>query len=527
MRRHALRIIEKGKERLPEWNRPTSWAVIGVSFILALGLTALMMVDLRSPPDLLLFVGRFHPMIVHFPIGLILLAGILEAFAAFHRPFRVLRYSSGVVLFLGSVSAVGAAIAGYLLSLEGGYDPALVRTHMWLGFAVAAGAVAATVLKIRTQRRHPRSLDRVYAAVVAATVATLLLAGHVGGSLTHGAGYLTYYLPEQVKSLLVPSEARAGTRRIANIDSAFVYQDLVVPVLEARCTSCHNASKEKGRLRLDSREGLLEGGDNGTIIVAGIPEESELLRRITLPPDDEKAMPPDGAPPLDIGETELIRWWIANGASFEQRVGDVEEIPTSVATLFLRVAPPRPEKKGGVYALSATPADPRAVAAVRRLGFGVQEVSGDVPLLQVTAVNIRSRVGDAELKALLPLARQITWLDLGGTRVGNAGLAVIARMPNLTRLFLEGTAVGDEGLKHLKALKHLEYLNLHGTSVTDAAVEHLAAVEGLRSVYLWETQVSDEGAKRLRETDDELDVVLGAELATQDSTSARMKRPGT
>lgn len=525
MRRFGLRVIERGEAWLPAGNRPALWVAIGVAFVAALALTALMLVDLQRPPDLLLFVGRFHPMIVHFPIGLILLAGMLELFAAVHRPFRVLRYSTAVVLFLGSVSAVGAAIAGYLLSLEGGYDPGLVQTHMWLGLAVAIGASLATVLKLRSHRRQPRSLDRIYAVVVAATIATLMVAGHVGGSLTHGSGYLTHYLPEPLRTFLAPSEARAGTRRIADIDSAFVYQDLIVPIFEARCTSCHNASKEKGRLRLDTREGLLKGGDNGTIVVAGLPEESPLLQRVTLAPGTDKAMPPDGAPPLDVGETELIRWWIANGASFEQRVGDVEEIPTAVSTLLLRLAPPRPEKKRGVYALTAASADPKAVAAVRRMGFRVQEVAADLSLLHVTAVNIRAGVGDAELDALLPIAPQITWLDLGGTRVGDAGIAVVARMPNLTRLFLEGTAVGDEGLRHLKGLRHLEYLNLHDTRVSDAGIEHLAGLEGLQSVYLWQTDVSPEGVRRLKQARGQLDVVLGAQLPAPDSIPSAPARP--
>lgn len=521
MKRDALPLPEQRRPRLPEGIPVRVWSAVGVSFLLALAATGLMMVDLRDPPDLLLFVGRFHPMIVHFPIGLILLAGIMEGIAAVYRPFRVLRYSTAVVLFLGSVSAAGAAVAGYLLSLEGGYDPVLVRTHMWLGIAVAIGSAVATLLKIRSQRRHRRHLDILYSGVIVVTVGMLLLAGHVGGSLTHGAGYLTYYLPEPLRNLLEPSEARAARGAITNIDSAVVYRDLIVPVFEARCTSCHNENKVKGRLRLDSEEGLLNGGDHGPVIVAGLPEESELLRRITLPPGHEEAMPPDGAPPLDVGETELIRWWIANGASFEHRVADIEQIPTSVTTLFARVAPPRPEEKIGVYALEAAPADPAAIAALRGLGFGIQPVAADVTLLQVTAVNIRSTVGDEELKALLPAAEQITWLDLGGTGVGDSGMADIAGMPNLTRLFLERTEVGDDGLRQLAGLRHLEYLNLHGTRVTDRGLDHLAGLERLRAVYLWGTAVTPAAAQRLRESREGLEVVLGTGSAAAESSSAR------
>ncbi|MBW3627863.1 MAG: hypothetical protein KY464_01080, partial [Gemmatimonadetes bacterium] len=289
MRHVAHRLIERHRERLPEWSRPRVWAMLGFAFLVALTLTALMLVDLRNPPDLLRFIGRFHPMIVHFPIGLILLAAILEILALVYRPFRVLRHSTAVVLFLGALSAVAAVVAGYLLSLEGGYEPRLVRTHFWLGVSVAASAVVATALKIRAQRRHRRGLDRLYAGVLAASVAALLLAGHVGGSLTHGQGYLTQYLPAPLKSALGPSEAQASRTRITNIDSAYVFRDLVMPVLEARCTSCHNESKVKGGLRLDSPELIMKGGNNGAVIVAGSPDESELLRRITLSPSAKGA----------------------------------------------------------------------------------------------------------------------------------------------------------------------------------------------------------------------------------------------
>ena len=512
--RLAHRIIGQ-RERLPERVRPRVWASLGLAFLAALTLTALMLVDPSDPPELLLFVGRFHPMIVHFPIGLILLAGILEVLALAYRPFRVLRHSTAVVLFLGAFGAVAAVVAGYLLSLEGGYDPRLVRTHFWLGITVAASAVAATVLKIRARRRPRRGLDRVYALALLASVTALVLTGHVGASLTHGRGYLTRYLPAPLRNALGPSEAQASRSRITDIDSAYVYRDLVLPVLEARCTSCHNESKVKGGLRLDSPELMMRGGDDGAVIVAGSPEESELLRRITLSPEAEDAMPPGGAPPLDVGETELIRWWIANGASLEQRVGEVEEIPTAVATLFNRVAPPRPERKVGIYALQAAPADARALAALRAAGYGIDRIAQDVELLRVTAVNLRSAVGDEEMKHLLPVAEQITWLDLAGTRVGNEGMAVVARMPNLTRLSLQRTAVGDEGLRRLAGLRNLEYLNLFGSQVGDAGLGQLAGLRALKTVYLWQTRVSAEGVARLEAALPGVKVILGAPGASE------------
>ena len=128
-----------------------------------------------------------------------LLGGAMEAAAAIYRPFRALRHSTTVVFLLGSVSAAAAVVAGYLLSLEGGYDPGLVRLHMWLGVAVLIGATATTLLKVRSQRRRRRGIGPVYVGVLAATMGVVSVTGHVGGSLTHGSGYLTQYLPGGLK----------------------------------------------------------------------------------------------------------------------------------------------------------------------------------------------------------------------------------------------------------------------------------------------------------------------------------------
>jgi hypothetical protein len=199
-----------------------------------------------------------------------------------------------------------------------------------------------------------------------------------------------------------------------------------------------------------------------------------------------------------VGETEVIRWWIANGASTTQRVADVDSIPTSVATPLARLGSPRERRRAGLYAIEALPADERAVATLRKGGVEVDPVAEDLSLLQVTAVNVRSAFNDERLRRLLPVSEQITWLDLSGTRVTDAGLVTLARMPNLTRLSLGNTTVGDAGLQHLAGLAHLEYLNLYGTRVSDAGLGALRALVGLRVVYLWETQVTLEGRASLQ-----------------------------
>ena len=84
-------------------------------------------------------------------------------------------------------------------------------------------------------------------------------------------------------------------------------------VLAHSCTKCHGQQKQKGGLRLDTRDAAMKGGEDGAVILPGKPTESELLRRVTLAKGHEDAMPPkDGT--LEAGDLETLRKWIAAGA---------------------------------------------------------------------------------------------------------------------------------------------------------------------------------------------------------------------
>lgn len=482
------------------------------------------------PPALLLFVGRFHPMIVHFPIALLVLAGAMEVGASFLRALRPLRRATPPILIAGAASAIGAVIAGYLLSREGQYDDSLLTPHKWLGIAVAVAASATAILSLAQRGQRAGRARVVYRASLGATVGALLVAGHLGGSLTHGPEYLTEYLPAPVR--LAFGMAPDATFQIADIDSAIVYRDLVAPILDRRCNACHGEGRAKGGLRMDSREGILAGGEDGSVVAAGSPDDSELYRRITLPPGHKHAMPPNGAPPLPVGDVELIRWWIANGASFDQRVADVKEVPTSVLTTFGRIAPPRAAERAGVYAIDVAPASAAAIAAVRRTGARVESISRDLPLLHVSTVNVRDSFGDAELRRMLPVADQITSLDLAGTRVSDAGMSAIAGMRNLTRLDLANTAVTDAGARQLSGLTRLEYLNLRRTRVGDSTLRALQEMPSLRRLYLWEASVTDAGIDALRAVNPMVRVVRAAPASAvvprvpRDGDDARKQKRG-
>src|SRR5947209_10551623 len=89
------------------------------------------------------------------------------------------------------------------------------------------------------------------------------------------------------------------------------------PIFAENCYKCHGGSKHKGNFKLDSAESIKKGGKEGSDVVAGQPDKSDLYRRITLKPDDDDIMPPsDKGKPLSKPQTELIKTWIVQGAEF-------------------------------------------------------------------------------------------------------------------------------------------------------------------------------------------------------------------
>ena len=208
-------------------------------------------------------------------------------------------------------------------------------------------------------------------------------------------------------------------------------------------------------------------------------------------------MPPAGERPLTVSEAALLRWWIDQGASFEQIVADAE-MPPYVQPIVESVLGPIEPGTPAILAVRVAPADPAAVAALERLGARVKPIGSTTSLLDVECAGAGPAFGDEQLRAVAALAPQVTWLGLAGTAVTDQGLATIGTLPHLTRLRLERTTVTDAGLPHLAALDRLEYLNLYGTHVTDAGLEHLKPLASLRHLYLWQTGVTVAGVERLR-----------------------------
>ena len=438
---------------------------------------------MSHPPDIILFLGHLHPLLVHLPIGLVLLVAFLELAARSTR-FKHANANAGLILALTVPAAAVAALCGWLLSQAGGYQDKVLQWHKWLGISTAVACALAAVL-------YRFDLKKVYRWCLIPTVALLVLAGHFGGSLTHGSDYFVRYAPAPLRALLTgrPKSVPAPQTNRVEIAALPAFSGVVQPVLQQNCVSCHGPEKSKGGLRLDTVEGFLKGGKTGPSFIAGKSADSDLIKRMRLPLTDDDHMPPNGKNQPTSDDLAVLQWWIDSGAPTDKNIGQLKPSPRVTQILAAKFGAPQPVEKtvapkplNDVLAQSANLIDDQSIA--------ITPLSPRDPWLQCNASVAGTNFGDKDLAKLAAIGANLRWLDLGGTAITDAGLAQLASMPNLTRLHLERTHISDAGLSKVAALRQLEYLNLYGTEITDSGLDQLQSIPKLKQLYLWQTKVT-------------------------------------
>lgn len=444
------------------------------------------------------FIGRFHPLFVHLPIGFLILGVLMEWYQRIGKTEKLSNLISYAWL-LGGIGGAFAAFCGWWLGETGLYFEDDLFLHRWIGIAIVLLSFGGWWLK-----KNPENYSNlVHQGANIFLIALIAFEGHLGGNLTHGEAYLFEYAPEGIRNMML--NEKAATTDLSKADSVRVYDDLVLPIFQQKCFACHNSEVQRGGLNMASIDSMLVGGDGGPAFSGGNVAESELFRRMTLPQKNIKFMPPVGDP-LTYDEIKIVEWWIAQGAPADAMVTDVEVAESVKPTLMRRYnldTNPRPYYE----MVSIAPLDSLQIIALEKSGFTVNVLGGQNPLLDLKFSG--KEVTEQQLKSLEPAAKHITWLSLARTNVSDEGLAIIAQFENLTRLQLEKTSITDAGVAAISNLKHLEALNLYGTDVTKACLTDLQKMEGLRRVYLWETKVTAADAQSLEESKDELQVIIG------------------
>jgi uncharacterized membrane protein len=223
------------------------------------------------------FLGRLHPMIVHFPIGLLLVALLME-FIAWRRKSTNFQSAIRVLVFAGAISAVATVVFGLLLFNNNDYEISdTLAVHQWTG-------IATMVLGIVTALAYWKLSARVQKTLLTLTAAGVTMAGHYGAYLTHGEDYLSSVLPSRSSTIGVDSSFILASTKGGLSEEQVQELNLQVRAIFAHnCTKCHGEVKRKGELRLDKKEFIMKGGEDGAVIIGGNPAESDLIRRIKLP----------------------------------------------------------------------------------------------------------------------------------------------------------------------------------------------------------------------------------------------------
>ena len=285
--------------------------------------------------------GRFHPLLVHFPIALLVVALFMEL-STIGGKRNGLREGTYWLVYMGTIFAVLSALFGWLLRTQEDYSGELVDNHQYTGMATAVLAIGTTLLlRLTIKKKLPDF--RAYRAALVVTVIILSVAGHLGASLTHGEDYLTGVLPgnqevyDNTKGLALLAEVKnSDTLTDAQQDRLNLE---VRAIFAHNCYQCHGENKSEGELVLETKEGVFKGGESGVVIVPGNAAESELYERITLSPNAEGVMPKKGKT-LKKNEIELIKLWIQNGAHWSDQA--LKVFPEAEMAL---VKPELPESK--------------------------------------------------------------------------------------------------------------------------------------------------------------------------------------
>jgi len=442
--------------------------------------------------ELFQFFGRLHPLVLHLPIGFLALAFIME-WASRKEKYANLAPAVGFALFLGMWSAIGAAISGYVLSLEGGYDEKMLSDHQWVGIATAAFSV---IIYFLHQRKNTGSGQKYFFPAFAGLMALIGITGHLGGGLTHGSDFLTEPFT---------ADAQKDQVAISNMDSAFVFQDLVQPILKKKCVSCHNESKIKGDLLLTTTEGILKGGKIGPFFMAGDIAASLFLQRVHLPLTEKEHMPPKGKQQLNEDEIDLLEWWVAEGGDFKKQVADLKQ-PEDIKTILAKYNQP----DESVYGLSIDPASASTINKLRKAGIEVEVLAKDEGFL-AASLRGQKEVTKSMLKKLNSISDQLIHLDLSETNVDDQMLSYLKNFPHLQKIFLQKTQVNGSNLSSLSDLKYLEYLNLYDTPLKDEAIEQVVDLANLKTLYLWKTKIKPENIAQLRKDRPTLHINTGVD----------------
>ena len=443
------------------------------------------------------FLGSLHPLMVHLPIGIILLTIAIDVFMR-NKNNSVQRVIT-MGWFFSFFSGLLAALFGWFLGDSGYYFEEQINIHRWSGVALVLLSFMIWILlfiNFRFNKSFKQSIN-------ITAIILLMLTGHFGGEMTHGQNYLFDNLPFVKKEIsLTPlSEVESS-----EVDSLYVFEDLIYPVLEEKCITCHNENRAYGGLNMNAFESMMEGGNSGSGIQKGKPYESLIYKRISFPQDHPKFMPPAGVP-MSYDQIAILEWWIDKGAKKQMPI-NLARNDAKMLRLMEVLYKFDLREKTYLETLKLPGLSSEELNGLNDEKFIWRFLNAEKSFLDVkfTAKTIQK----VDLLIMQKVKENVTWLNLADCMLSDELLSYLGTFRNLTRLKIQkNPLVTDKGIDGLKELKNLSELNLYGTSVTDAAFSTLGQMTALKKLFLWNTLVTPSGIKNFKTQNPEIEVIAG------------------
>ena len=477
--------------------------------------------------------GRLHPLVVHFPIGLAFSAAFVELVNIIRRR----RDASPFAFTATGIAAGSAIVAAFFGWLNADYEGASQGTtlflHRWLG-VISAGGLSLVFLAGIVGRSGVRiTAFNGYRWGLLICAVVVGVASHFGGEMVYGRGYLTKVIfassgpvggvqgteaagpvptvrttipgktvkPEPrdaASSQAAPSQAVPSPAAPSEDASRVVFRRDVLPILDARCVECHGPDKVKGDLRLDTEAAIFAGDPEWWTVVWGDPDHSLLLERILLPADDPDAMPPSGDR-LTAAEVKTIRTWIAEGGKEEKPESPSEEPPIPP------VSEPADAKADDPAKLA--PAIVAAADRLRKRGVLAMRIAQNTSDWEVNASLVSPPFADDDLALLDGLQPVLVQASFNRSAITDAGIEGLVGFDLLNSLRLAQTEIGDGAVEWLLELEGIEVLNLYGTRLSDAGLSRLAGMPNLKRIYCADTAVTPAGVVEASKLNPDLEVI--------------------
>lgn len=427
----------------------TLFVWIGLTLIITLAGNSLVL------PDLLQVVGRSHPILLHFPIVLLLMGLLFFWIPGIDKKPEIREI--GEISFLAGCNFAGITVLAGLILAQEEYTGEILNWHKWGGLLVFGGCVI-----LYFYRSIQTKIIRISSVLLASAI---IITGHWGAGLTHGEDFL-----------LAPIQS--NEIEVVPLAEAEIFGDVVQPILQAKCISCHKEGKIKGKLRMDHLEGLQKGGKSGPFVLAGDFEKSLLIQRINLPEDDKKHMPPKNKVQLTEEELLILSEWVATGASFDQKL-----VTLPAKNELYQLASVKFEGNK-IYSFDA--ADPENIEELNTSFRSVMPLFPESPALDVSYFGI-SAFQPNSLSDLKSVKDQVVHFSLNKMPLAGINLKFLKDFTHLEELQLNFTELDADQLKIVSELKSLEVLAISGNTIDQSSLQNLSKMTWLKKLFIWQT----------------------------------------